>query len=357
MRVLLLWIVPCVAVLCSSRYAFKEDIIINGRLAELTSVCLEDNSVIITAPEVSIDGSIEWSSNHTLTIISRHHITFTSSANIRCTHGGITLKAGIEDPSEEGTLIFTSPRTIIGTNCEINIHHNPVRGKEQHKYHNPTRFREYVIAPRISTYMLVNDAYDLGNIQCFFAADYALSRDIDLANMELAPIMVTRPYRKYFSGRLDGNNFSISNWRSLSPDNDDMGLFGVIASGERDPAIISNLILRNFVVSGDERVGALAGSLVNVVLSNIHLDNVSVEGSTMIGGVAGSVEYSTLTNISYSNITIMSVNYSGSIAGAIRNSYVDDITTVGYASEDNEREMEDRQRELIIRMFQYLCQT
>lgn len=344
--------------LCKSQYVFDEGIILNAEATSVLSACLVNGPVTITAHDVVINGSVSWLSVNTLTIISRHHITFTDTAKIHCSGGGITLKAGIEDPTGQGNVIFSSPRTIIADKCQVTVHYNPVLDEDECKYYSPQHYREYIVSSAyyIDTYMLINDADDLANMQCMFHVNYALSRDIDLGGMDFAPIRVTQPIKKFFSGRFDGNNFAISNWQSpLVSDYDDMGLFGIIWAREHDPAVISNLILRNFSVNGGTRTGALAGSLVFVNVINVHLDNVTVTGSSVIGGIAGSVEYSLLKNISTTNVIVNTfVEYSGIIAGAIRNSHVDDLTTVGFHIEDNERELAALRLDLAIRAWQYI---
>ncbi len=86
-----------------------------------------------------------------------------------------------------------------------------------------------------------------------------------------------------FEGKLDGNNYAISNFfRDYSP-GDYYGLFGVLGTSSR----ISNLSLSNVEMNGQDYIGALAGlNLGTVELSKVL--EVEIYGRDNVGGLFGS---------------------------------------------------------------------
>lgn len=106
--------------------------------------------------------------------------------------------------------------------------------------------------------------------------NFRLTADINLTGM-------SGYYVPKLAGNFNGNTFSISNL-SLGLPNEDMGMFGSIASG----SLVSNLDLVNVAVNGLTNVGAVAGSnfgnIDGVTVSGTPL---TVSGASNVGGMVG----------------------------------------------------------------------
>lgn len=86
----------------------------------------------------------------------------------------------------------------------------------------------------------------------------------------------------FFGGHLDGNNNTITNLYINRPLSSFVGLFSVVDSG----ATISDLTLQNVNITGNDRTGALVGSLSGTV-TNVHASG-TVTGTNTTGGLVGS---------------------------------------------------------------------
>jgi hypothetical protein len=85
-----------------------------------------------------------------------------------------------------------------------------------------------------------------------------------------------------FKAHFDGDNHIISNLKfNSSRNNAGSGLFGNIDSAE-----ITNLILTNVNVKGNQNVGGLAGSAYNAKITNSYIVG-NVTGSKYVGGLIG----------------------------------------------------------------------
>lgn len=119
--------------------------------------------------------------------------------------------------------------------------------------------------------------------------------------------LVSNPglYIPYLAAAFNGANFTVSNLNVSQSFNDNLGLFGNIATG----STVSNVVLTNANVTGNSNVGALAGWNQGTVSSS-HVDNSnasggSVSGVSNVGGLVGSND------------------------GTISNSYIDNSNSLG----------------------------
>ena len=140
---------------------------------------------------------------------------------------------------------------------------------------------------------LIATAYQLDAVRLFPDKHYRQIADIDLG---VAPWNEGEGWEPIgtinnsFKGSYNGSGHSINNLTSNRPSKNDIGLFGVIESGN-----IKNLTIINPVISGRWRVGSLAGLIryesyieyIKVINANI---NVTVYSA---GGLAGSLYEST----------------------------------------------------------------
>ena len=117
-----------------------------------------------------------------------------------------------------------------------------------------------------------------------------LTADIDLENKEWTPIGKSE---KTFQGTFDGQEHTISNLKTGSSWESDVGLFGVTTNGE-----IKNFTLQNADVTGYLDVGAIAGTPYTSKYTNIILcGKITVNGCAYVGGAFGKNAYANLTNI------------------------------------------------------------
>lgn len=117
-----------------------------------------------------------------------------------------------------------------------------------------------------------------------------LTADIDLENKEWTPIGKSG---STFQGTFDGQGHTISNLKTGSSQQSDVGLFGVTANGE-----VKNFTLQNANVTGYLDVGAIAGTPYTSKYTDITLrGKITVNGCAYVGGAFGKNAYADLTNI------------------------------------------------------------
>ncbi len=133
-----------------------------------------------------------------------------------------------------------------------------------------------------------SDPYLLTNAtdfdQCLRAEptkSFMMTQDIDLGQIvNVTPITA-------FSGTLNGNNHTISNWTYTDPGSGLSGvaLFRKVLSG----AVIKDLKISGFSINGGAFgfVAALAGIAEDALFSNIELDNINISGYSILGGMIG----------------------------------------------------------------------
>lgn len=135
---------------------------------------------------------------------------------------------------------------------------------------------------------------------------FILTKHIDFLGMNL-----TTPvgyYSTAFSGVLDGAGYTIRNFVINSPNDNHMGLFGIISStGE-----IRNLVAVDCLIKGRNCVGGLVGKNEGkIILCNTKN---TVIGTDYVGGMAGENSSGSII-ASYSNDTVSGSEYVGGLAG------------------------------------------
>jgi filamentous hemagglutinin family protein len=165
-----------------------------------------------------------------------------------------------------------------------------------------------------------NAVYGINSVQGFkdllgFADggySFELTGNIDLAS---APNL----HIPYLVGNLDGNGYNISNLRINQRFSDSLGLVGILAGGNAQDSILSNIALLDSLVVGGSNLGALVGynkpntnSYTNAQVSNSYATG-RVEGSSAVGGLIGTNE-GRLEN-SYSLVKTQGVDYVGGLVG------------------------------------------
>lgn len=132
-----------------------------------------------------------------------------------------------------------------------------------------------------SEFTTINTVEDFLKIKDNPNGSYLLNNDIDLSGVDWIPFT--------FTGVLDANGHTIENL-TISSNSNYVGLFNRIDSGE-----VKNLTLKNFEVSGNHYVGALAGEITNRgTIENVQVVNSDVNGTDNVGLLSGRLYHSTL---------------------------------------------------------------
>ena len=132
------------------------------------------------------------------------------------------------------------------------------------------------------TVIYISNEQELRNISLALDAIYVLSNDITLSR-EWTPLGSTATP---FTGRLNGNGYSIINLSVTATSNQGTGLFGVVGK----EGFIENLVIKDASCSGGTSYGSV-GITVGInrgTLSNITVyGQVNAAGSDNVGGVVG----------------------------------------------------------------------
>lgn len=139
----------------------------------------------------------------------------------------------------------------------------------------------------------ISTVEELQNMEEDLDADYVLVEDIDASATQdwndgagFDPVGDFESGENLeFNGTFDGNGHTISNLYIDRPDEDFVGLFGVVAGP--DQATVENVVLEDIDVTGDGNVGSIAG--VNNIRGDIQNVDVTsvVNGGTNVAGAVG----------------------------------------------------------------------
>ena len=130
-----------------------------------------------------------------------------------------------------------------------------------------------------------------------------------------------------FTGHYNGNGKTIRNLKIDRPGSNYQGLFGYLSG-----AVISDLILRNFDVTGSLYVGGLAGKIdANTSIDSCQVMG-NVTGSSILGGLAGESVNSTISGISGTIIISGGGELIGGLLGSHNNGSISDSFTLGHVS-------------------------
>ena len=124
-----------------------------------------------------------------------------------------------------------------------------------------------------------------------------------------------------FNGKYNGQNYEISNLFINRSSSDNIGLFSLSNSGD-----ITNLIMRDAKIYGDQRIGVLSGRISNSNnISNIEIIDSQIlsSDSSIVGIVTGRLADSYLEDITIKNAKIIPSG-SNSIAGGVAGRLVSD---------------------------------
>ena len=139
---------------------------------------------------------------------------------------------------------------------------------------------------------------------------YLLNQSIDCSRTTFTVINGS------FSGTLDGQNFCISNIFINESSTSNVAIFSTGTS-----AVVTNLLLMNFTVSGSSMVGVLFGTCTSCSISNVTLNNTgsytnSIVGYGKVGGLVGQANSCVFSNCIVANTYVScSFQYAGGLVG------------------------------------------
>jgi uncharacterized repeat protein (TIGR02543 family) len=183
----------------------------------------------------------------------------------------------------------------------------------------------------IPIWIEISSAAELDNIKNNLSASYILIADISLSSYSnWEPIGSTgSPFRGIF----DGNGHKITNL-NINRNTENIGLFGSVYNSE-----LTNIILENVNVVGENRVGALAGDVHNSIITNCSSTGTIKANYWYAGGIVGDVSGSKIIN-SYNTGNVTANSGSGGIAGATYGTEITNCYNTGNITADGSRVVE-----------------
>jgi hypothetical protein len=148
----------------------------------------------------------------------------------------------------------------------------------------------------------------LNEVRNHLDAHFILVNDIDASATSIEEFEPIGTQQEGFSGVFDGDGFEISNLTINMSDDTYIGLFGHIESD----GVIRNVHLIDVYISGDVRVGGLAGQ--NNGLIEQSTTHGSVTGNRIVGGLAGENENEITDSGTTVNLTV-GIHRGGGLTG------------------------------------------
>ncbi|ACV12247.1 GLUG domain protein [Halorhabdus utahensis DSM 12940] len=118
----------------------------------------------------------------------------------------------------------------------------------------------------------------LGSVSSAPNASYELTADLDMAGVSHDPIGTAATP---FNGSFDGNGYTIANLTIDRPGEDNVGLFGHVATN----GTVANVTIENATVTGDSNVGGLVGETTGTITGSSVTGRIT--GNESVGGLAG----------------------------------------------------------------------
>jgi filamentous hemagglutinin family protein len=257
--------------------------------------------------DITVAANITWASNNSLSLNAYRNIIANTGVTVKNTGAGdLNLRAD-SSGTGIGTVIAngTSMVDYSQSTGHVSLFYNPTGAT---KYQNPTDFSPHFIengavSDQGIAYMLVNNIFDLQDINQNVAGNYALGKDIDASatatwnsGAGFSPIGLTSPTTLTpFIGTLNGLGHTIDGLSINRPGTISAGLFADIAWSDAlapaKPASITDLKITNASVVGDT-AGILAGFFEDFsankdsIIQNVHVSG-TVTGEFGVGGLIG----------------------------------------------------------------------
>ena len=290
----------------------------------LGNVVLSTQSTGSNAGDIFVQSNVAWTGNNSLTLSAHRNIQI--DATISNTGAGNLILRADNTGSGVGTvqLITLGQINFAGSTGAVSIYYNP--SGPENKYENPTTF--FGVTGQLKTYMLVNNATDLGLIGASVAtrsAQYALGRNFSAGDFEgFNPGFDTFTSGFVFDGNGGlGVNHTIRDLTLASESSSPVGLFPFLGAG----ATVRNLNLTDVIIIGmaPNTVGAVAGISWGAI-TNVHVSNGIVhaggQSDVIVGGLVGQLgSGGTVAQSSASAVNVTSsgtYNTAGGLVGLVQ---------------------------------------
>ncbi len=286
--------------------------------------------------DIIVNDSVTWGTSNKLMLTAYRHIDI--NAAIDASGGGSVKLRADSTGSGTGTVHFSgSGRIAASGNATVGIYYNPSSYADQ-TTRSATTGNPYSSKVTLSgnatltPYMLVNDVYDLQDMQTRLNGYYALGKDIDASvttnwnsGAGFAPIGNST---QTFSGTLFGDGHIISKL-FISRSNNEVGLFGAIGSNGK----VKNIGLTDANITGTGTAGILAGTNHGNIFQAFATGQVT--GNTA-GGLVGQNTGSGIIRQSFATGTVNGLDggsaggLAGTNSGAIRDAFTTSAVKIAY---------------------------
>jgi len=182
-------------------------------------------------------------------------------------------------------------------------------------------------------YTVIKSAADFVNKISAWGANTAgktfiLMNDIDMST-------ITNYAKKSgFKGTFDGNGYVMSNLTINSPASTRVGLFGNVSTG----AIIKNVTVDNFNVTGMHGSGVLIGEIYDSTVENCKVINSAINSANLdIGGMIGMSQNTTISNCeANTTVSILSGRAGGLLGRDVGGSIIKNCKASGVITSEGE---------------------
>lgn len=271
---------------------------------------------------------------------NQEYIAFPSGDDTAIDYLNIQDKQEFDDETVEATLVFQNPGydtitklEVSGVDCTILSQDDSAnKSMVRVKFSNPTTYKsnysllkirhkdamgnigapiEYNENDRNIELDMYKNIYTVNDFKTIgTTGNYKLQADLDFNNIN--------HYINSFSGKLDGNNHTISNIREVN-----RNFINTLSGGT-----IKNLYVDNYVRDGNSGPSGFIGTASgNCNITNVHLKNISIiDGGNSVGGFVGKTSDALISNSSTSNVNINTTN---------KDNFIYDTAYGGFVGENN----------------------
>jgi len=283
-----------------------------GAQLNLADVTLQTDPVGAQNGDLYVDDSVTWTSANSLTL-NAHNDIWMNNVITNNSGGSLFLRAD-SDGSGGGNVYFSGIGHVnLSGGGSAAILYNPPAG-----YGTPTDYSGFFTGVTPTSYMLVNDVFDLQTVLTNLAGTYALGKDIDatttsgwnsgagfipLGDNSFIPAQT-------FTGIFHGLGHTITGLYINRPATQYVGMFG----GTSSAAMILNVGLVNMNITGGFQTGGLVAHTGASIFSCYTTGSVS-SGSNNVGGLVG-LSAGSISN-SYSTATVNGNTWVGGLVGTL----------------------------------------
>lgn len=285
-----------------------------------TSVEIQTASQGLEGGDIFVRAPISWQSNNSLSLLAHRNINIYSPIYSQGS-GNIKLRADKEGGGS-GDVRFFENGHIFANNGNVDIFYNPVSYVDQATKSELSSIRyssdvSFTGQGSLASYMLINNIYDLQNMNLNINGYYALGRNIDAAQTaNWNSGQGFRPVGDWpgFNGVLNGQGYVIDglyihreNWWGA-------GLFSYLQGRVFDIGVTN----ANIYSTGTS-VGILAGRIYQSASIENSYSTGQVHGNNWVGGLVGSNSGSIIDSHSSADVdgvaTCSNCSYVGGLAG------------------------------------------